>query len=428
MPVSFTVANHPSNRLTPQGPFTAEDLLARACPNQYATASVVLGSSFSQAESLPLKAETSETGQKGPPTFTNIFPTPNGFVTTIISAYNTHHNLVIRPDDVWIDILTQFNFFVNANAELLRANFVAHDGKKELRIFTRKKREEMDFADLSRQMVDKLEENVVDPTLRAWVLPSFSTTTLKDKTVGAIVMMSTLKAYFEYVFESSICGIPRVTLAGKKSDWEDILQRLEKLKEYGIETIAWYHLLVPVIKRFVRGFDNPNAADNIDFWSKVADFIAHGSGQNYYAGWITAFCVFDPEGKWIGPPLKKSMPLFSSPSSLANSLLPQSPNVDPPESLSASAFWDTYGMPRHSGDSLVLDGTRFHMVETLNIPFGYVHVPVKLVDQEAADPEWSCVMVAGVVGMVGSSSGDAGKMDTVQPATGWWIFRKRDEE
>ncbi|KAJ7644700.1 hypothetical protein FB45DRAFT_784692 [Roridomyces roridus] len=393
MPVLFTVAKHPSNQVTPQGPFTAEDLLARACPDQYATASVVLGSSFSQA-----------------PTSTNIFPTPNGFVTTIISAYNTHHNLVIRPDDVWINILTQFNFYVNANAELLRANFVAHDGKKELRIFTRDKREAMDFADLSRQMVGKLEENIIDPTLRAWVLPSFSTTMLKDKTVGAIVMMSALKAYFQYVFESSICGIPRVTLAGKKSDWEDILQRLEKLKEYGIETIAWYHLLVPVIKRFVRAFDNPNSADNIDFWSKVADFVSNGSGHNYYAGWISAFCVFDPEGKWI-----------------ANSLLPESTNVDPPESLSASAFWDAYAVPLHPGDSLVLDGTCFHVVETLNIPFGYVHVPVKLVDQEAADPEWPCVMVAGVVGMVVSSSDD-GKMDTVQPATGWWIFRKRDEK
>ncbi|KAJ7644741.1 hypothetical protein FB45DRAFT_898571 [Roridomyces roridus] len=410
MPISFTVAEHPSNELTLKGQaLTAEYLLAQACPDQYATAGIVLGSSFSQADT-PWKAETPEPGigHMAPPTLNNIIPTPNGFVDTIMSAYNKHHNLVIRPDDVWIDILTQFNFYVNANAELLRANFVAHDGKKELRIFARDKREHMDFADLSRQMVGKLEENIVDPTLRAWVLPSFSTTTLKDKTVGAIVMMSTLKAYFEYVFESSDCGIPRVTLAGNKSDWEDILQRLEKLKEYGIETIAWYHLLVPVIKRFVRAFDNPNAAENIDFWSKVADYISQGSGNDYYAGWITAFCVFDPEGQWIGPPLKTS-----------------SPTANPPESLSAPAFWDAYSGPFYSENELILDGTRFHMVETLNIPFGYVHVPVKLVDDEAPDPEWPCVMVAGVVGTVVSSSGDDGKMDTVQPATGWWIFRKK---
>jgi hypothetical protein len=57
------------------------------------------------------------------------------------------------------------------------------------------------------------------------------------------------------------CGIPRVTLEGEKKDWENILTRLEKLKEYGDETTAWYHLLVPVISRFVGAFDNPDLVE-----------------------------------------------------------------------------------------------------------------------------------------------------------------------
>ncbi|KAJ7612393.1 hypothetical protein DFH06DRAFT_1371532 [Mycena polygramma] len=100
------------------------------------------------------------------------------------------------------------------------------------------------------------------------------------------------------------CGIPRVTLEGKRSDWEKILQRLEKLKEYGVETIAWYHLLVPVISRFVKAFDDQNGKSNIDFWQNVAHFEPGGSGPSYYSGWITAFCVFDDKGKWLGPMLK----------------------------------------------------------------------------------------------------------------------------
>lgn len=35
---------------------------------------------------------------------------PNGFVNTVVDAYNRHHHLVLRPDDVWMAILSQFNF------------------------------------------------------------------------------------------------------------------------------------------------------------------------------------------------------------------------------------------------------------------------------------------------------------------------------
>jgi hypothetical protein len=107
-------------------------------------------------------------------------------VHTIISAYNKHHNLIIRPDDVWITILTQFNFYVNADAELLRASFVAHEGKQELKVRTQASRHTMDFGAMSRQMVGLLAKVIIDPTLREWVMPDFSTTTLNDKTVGAI--------------------------------------------------------------------------------------------------------------------------------------------------------------------------------------------------------------------------------------------------
>ncbi|KAJ7758375.1 hypothetical protein B0H16DRAFT_1885359 [Mycena metata] len=76
----------------------------------------------------------------------------------------------------------------------------------------------MDFGSMARQMVGLLQKFIVDPTLRAWVLPKFSTTTVMDTTVGAI-MMSTLKAYFEYTFAEIEYGIPRVTLDGTKVDW-----------------------------------------------------------------------------------------------------------------------------------------------------------------------------------------------------------------
>jgi hypothetical protein len=226
-------------------------------------------------------------------------------VNAVIGAYDQHRALVIRPDDVWLTILSQFNFFVNANAELLRANFVAHEGQRELVICAEGSRHSLDFGSMSRQMVDLIEKNIVDPTLRQWVLPNFTTTTVNDTTVAAVLMMATLKQYFSYGFGGTTCGIPRVTLEGEKSDWVDILGRLEKLKEYGMETIAWYHLLCPVISRFVAAFDAPTSQDNVEFWQKVAHLHHPSSGRSYYSGWINTFNAFDKERQWIGNALDK---------------------------------------------------------------------------------------------------------------------------
>eukprot|EP00971_Amphidinium_carterae_P027835 548725-Amphidinium_carterae.1 len=46
-----------------------------------------------------------------------------GLVSTIVDAYNNHHELVLRPDDLWQAIVTQFSFYVNANGEALRDRF-----------------------------------------------------------------------------------------------------------------------------------------------------------------------------------------------------------------------------------------------------------------------------------------------------------------
>ena len=229
-----------------------------------------------------------------------IISSDNGFVHTVINAYNHHHALIIRPDDVWLAILVQFSFFVNANSELLRSQFVAHEGKKELTVNAYGSRFTVDFGHMAKCMTGEIQKNVVDPSLREWIMPDFTTTKDNDTIVCAIAMMATLKNYFSYNF-NLWCGIPRVTLAGKKEDWENILKRLERLKQYGIQSIAWYHLLFPVISRFVKAFDDPDGEWNIDFWSKVARDEGQGSGgPPQLSGWITAFCVFNTKGQWLG--------------------------------------------------------------------------------------------------------------------------------
>ncbi|KAJ6582362.1 hypothetical protein B0H19DRAFT_526945 [Mycena capillaripes] len=469
MPVTFPVAKHLANQveLPPalREGLTPEEVLSRSCGPQYKTADEVLQSSFADV-APPSETLTAGPGRAFTSKIPNLIPSRNGFVDTVISAYNKHHALVIRPDDVWICILTQFNYFVNANAELLRANFVAHEGKEKLTVTAEGTRYSLDFGAMSREMVEQLERSLVDPSLRAWVLPDFSTTTVTDTTVSAIVMMATLKAFFEYEFCGIECGIPRVTLLGERSDYENILGRLEKLKEYGLETIAWYHLLRPVIARFVAAFDAPESTANVDFWQKVAHYENMGSGPMYYSGWITAFCVFDSKGKWVGnrlrdtplPPTATS-PVVTAPRSSSSNLFnkfkntitrkksattqqhalaqpepqkipePQIPTA--PELLSAAEFVASYYIDRHHERwvelRLVLDGAMFHLIDSADMPPSYAEVDVKLDDN---GENFECCMIAGVVAGKVSSSGDkalseTGENDTMEPVVGWWMFTKK---
>ncbi|KAJ7621049.1 hypothetical protein FB45DRAFT_1032315 [Roridomyces roridus] len=209
--------------------------------------------------------------------------------------------------------------------------------------------------------------------------------------------MSTLKHYFQYVTLCGGCGIPRVTLEGERSDWVDILGRIEKLKEYGVETTA---------------------AANVDFWQRVAQHDG-GSGSDFYSGWITAFTVFSKEGDWLGPFISTNVA-----------------SATEPGTLTAAQFWATYAKTDEQGrtdltpphERLVLDHTPYHRLPCGSVPPGYAEVNLKIVDYDVTPPvERNCAMVAGTVGIRVTSSGDrtlsaSGVDDTVQPVVGWWLF------
>jgi hypothetical protein len=95
-------------------------------------------------------------------------------------------------------------------------------------------------------------------------------------------------------------GLAQVTLAGEKSDWENILGRLDYLDQFGEECQNWKRLLVPVCRRFVHAFDDPHSEANLDFWRKIAHREDGMSGASTLTGWITAFCAFNDKGEFRG--------------------------------------------------------------------------------------------------------------------------------
>jgi len=223
----------------------------------------------------------------------------HSFVTACTLAYSKHHNLVIRPDDVWMAIITQFATYVDQNAEKLRDRFVDFQGKKELEVRAAGTLFTVDFGALSRLMEEQIAKNIKDPSVREWVVPGFTTTSPVDRVVGSVVLMATMKNYFDYKF-SLCCGLPSITLLGTVADWKEIRHRAERLVEFDTgdkKMKMWSKMLFPVLDQFVR---TAEGKCDKDWWNRIANHVGGGSGPTWLSGWITVFCVFNDSGKWMG--------------------------------------------------------------------------------------------------------------------------------
>ncbi|OJT14288.1 hypothetical protein TRAPUB_9148 [Trametes pubescens] len=380
----------------------------------------------------------------------------NGFVHAVLNAYAAHHHLVIRPDDVWIAILTQLSFYVNAHAEELRAYFVAHEGTRRLIVEDVGTRHSVDFGRLARAMTREIHKNVVDSTLAEWILPDFTTTTIKDSTICSVLMMSTLKAYFEY-YVSIICGIPTVTLEGTKADWERIVKRLDRLHELGDEPSAWANMLYPILRRFVSAFDGK--PDTV-FWKHVVYRQEEICGQDDLNGWLTAFCVWTNKGKWNAGPLPELLTIpRPAPTVVAPGPRPEfvKPTSTPTPTrrmrlakmisapFRARARKSEDGADQHDeaaedttaecdpssqsiltiGDytaSYTLDGIPYFTIAVGSIPAGYAEVDVTVVDNGQPFP---CKMIAGHLATAATAKDPGGALNTIAPAPQWFMIEKK---
>lgn len=368
-------------------------LLSRVAPEQSRNCLAILQSSLSHDREI----------------IRDIIPQKNGFVKTVLEAYNNHRGLILRPDDVWLAILLQFSAFQNAG-RVVSDEFTIHTGEHGLAsspsAFTDQ------ILDLMRQKVPSWEE-------QEWVTSSFTTSTHVDTAAYAMAMLGTVEWQWEdhpFTFtQNNMGGIARVRLEGTRRDWENILMRLERIKEYGITAIAWFHLLFPVVSRFAAAYDNPNSPENLDFWNRV--IVYEDAVQSpRICGWLTAFCVFGEHGEWQGNALNEERIGEHQPRKLLR-------RADPLH-LSASRFASVYTY-RDRNALLVMDGFPFPTIDIRAIPCGHAYLELKLIDRENL---LNVELVAGSAGSLICSTDKSelfrnGMRDTVRPITAWWFFK-----
>lgn len=287
MPVTFLVNDHPA--LSVQFPpkesphaFTAsivQKMYPRLTPRLAENHTHLLSSSLRQG-----------------PALAQLVPVKHGFVDACIAAYNEHQHLVVRPDDVWMAIISQFSFFANNHPDRgeFKEKLIPLDKRKKLKFSTDSNNWTTNYGWLTQVFLKQMNDNVPDKELASWILPKFSTTTKVDALCTSIMMMGTLKANYSYQ-SMALCGIPTVTLEGVRADYEELLRRVDKLQEFGEETYFWGEMLKPILTRFITAFDGD---PDLLFWNHICHRTNEMCGDEYFTGWITAFCPFDQQGRW----------------------------------------------------------------------------------------------------------------------------------
>lgn len=319
----------------------------------------------------------------------SIAPDKNGFAHTVIRAWQQDLHLKLRPDDVWLAILTQFSFFVNGNAEALRPIFVIHEGQEELLVHVEGTIGSVDYGVIAQKLAAMAKERLVDPNIATTLLPNFTTTTPDDRAVASMVFMGVVNEYFAYRVRFG-CGFPSVTLLGEPGDWADMLERVAWFGTLGHEeTNAWTIRLTKVLEYMVASFDSPDDANIKDFWACAVHEAKSGmsGGIVTLSGWLSAFCWWDGSGERM------------------------------------RSYTDEELARKHLTGyrRLTLDDVEFPVIERKEVPPGVVAVPITLCQAEPT----KAVLVAGSMGMQVTEEGEG--QTVAQPASGWWLLADRGE-
>ncbi|KAI1495416.1 hypothetical protein F5X99DRAFT_426808 [Biscogniauxia marginata] len=311
-----------------------------------------------------------------------IAPHPRGLVETIIRAYQQDLHLILRPDDIWLAILIQFSFYLNSEQQP-----EAREERRtlELNICPAVLGTHMGTQEIAGNFASLIQDQITDGGF-SWIIPDFSTTTSHDITIACIAMLATAKHYFLYECHGG-CGFPSVTLMGGQGDWEKILKRIGRIENFGSECIIqWAKALRVVVTGFVKSFDSVDSQATTDFWMRAV----HSTGRSIpstlttISGWLVVFCFWNNQGEAI------------------------------------CNYTD-------DGSALLLNHVVFPAVQVEDLPLGVMEAQMVYKDYSRS-VETIISLIASHVGatvstMVEDDDDAAGKYNTYQPRSGWWVVQ-----
>ncbi|KAG8669407.1 hypothetical protein FPOAC1_008802 [Fusarium poae] len=386
--------------LSHQGAATsADDLFRRSCPEEVASSNPYTPSLFASSFSN----DVFSTGL--------VFPSSGGLIRGAVEAWAQHQHLVLRPEEVWFEVLVQMNLYMSVHSEKVRGLFVEHEGGKEKIVV-----EGNSWDDMVVSFGDEIDKRVKTEWLKDWIMPGFSTSTPKDDVTAAALMMGLMKQFFD--FEGwVVCGIPSVTLLGTREDWVKLEAKLDYLKEFGPDPELFAEMLRPIMKRFVSSWDDAHAEETKLFWEQIVRVKKQwscGEGANEWdvSGWITGFDFFDRNGWRRGYDAWEDYDEDEDEDEDENEEEEKEKVKEPvkeePQMGIFASDW-----------TVTMDGQKYLHLSLSDVSTSYAKAPVKMKNFPHPGVDTEAYILAGNIGVERTEEG--GKV-TAQPVSGWFAY------
>lgn len=230
----------------------------------------------------------------------------NAFINCVITCFDNHLPLTLRPQHFWLLILQGVASHVEANPEELREKFVNFEGKVDLEMdvtgeaargFMPHDWEKAVF-EFNQMIASKVKSGVYEAISCG---SSFSNTLPVEQVASGMTVMDLCKSYFNYKMFTR-CGFPKITLQGKLKDWEALYKKARNLvTRFCLPSFSasWWPTLHSVLSRFCLTYQRVKlgealGAELVRFWEGFAkiDGTKGSGGSTWVSGWINAFFPF----------------------------------------------------------------------------------------------------------------------------------------
>ena len=210
----------------------------------------------------------------------------NAFAAAARLAYQHHINFTLNPDDIWLLITQGFGYFVTKNSEELRDKIVDFEYKMDIIVEAEgfvKGNIENNWESIFPIFTNKIKEHIGEE-LYSTIIADFSTTTPTTKAASEIVLLYSMKKYFNYITYTA-CGIPNICIQGLSEDWLKLRAKTMQLGKYFGENNSWISSIIEIINKIVDYVVDGDM--DLKFWNSFYKWRgAHGSGGPMVSGWI----------------------------------------------------------------------------------------------------------------------------------------------
>ncbi|CAF1635352.1 unnamed protein product [Rotaria magnacalcarata] len=214
----------------------------------------------------------------------------HGLFSAFLNAYNSHEDIVLSPDDLWLMVTIYFAKYINGNAEKLRHVFVDHEGEIELTIVQTQAKP--DWNEFLESMRNKIADNVKNDIVTL-LAANYSTTSRVESLLFYATIMNTFRKYFKYTLRWTLCGIRKVHFLGTLDDWLLLRRKTEQLQSFTTPQDDFYTYIdgvLPVLDQLISTYQGK--VDNT-FWDKIFDIEHAGPESGSWTkitGWFLRLC------------------------------------------------------------------------------------------------------------------------------------------